>query len=497
MPPIMKKAMPFPLLPLTLAYLALPLLIFFCGWLKPVYAVLASASVIYGGWRLIKDWPAETCAFQLGEILVVTTASLALTAFVGIGDFVFQDFDWIKHNAVLFDCINVSWPVFLADDTGKWPLVYYLAYYLPAALVGKLFGYQTAQVALWIWSAMGVLLATLWFARLARLWGGIAFMAFFAFSGMDVLVNLHLVPGSGGSGTHAMLKYIPDQDWSYIWQFPSNYWALEWSPGQALSAWLCAAAFLGSPAPMRTAVLSFVFVCAIFWSLFTALGLLLVAGLLFLKERPLVSGTLVRCLIALSFPFLVLFAFFAGKNSTELSAQFGTIPFGWFYDFRLAPASPWLSVQFGLLFVVLEFGTLVLLLRYRFAKGTFERSLVDSSGLVLLLLMPVTLGFFNDLALRACAPPMFCLAVLTARAVFAREFSAPKYWMLCVVVLIGTLTPLLEACSHGRVVLQGNHNLFTVPHRVSAILNMTQAEGLLTQYVGSTNSFFVHYLIRQ
>ena len=133
-----QKIISVPLVSLTLSYLALPLVIFFCGWLKPGYAILAIAPLLLCGWRLIREWPAEPFSFQLREAGIVVVLSFALTAFVGIGAFGFQDYDWIKHNAVLFDCVNLPWPVSLTDGTTEWPLVYYLAYYLPAAVVGKI-----------------------------------------------------------------------------------------------------------------------------------------------------------------------------------------------------------------------------------------------------------------------------------------------------------------------------------------------------------------------
>ena len=42
---------------LTMLYLALPLVIFFVGWLRPVVAVLAVVPFLFGGWQLLRAWP--------------------------------------------------------------------------------------------------------------------------------------------------------------------------------------------------------------------------------------------------------------------------------------------------------------------------------------------------------------------------------------------------------------------------------------------------------
>lgn len=48
------------------------------------------------------------------------------------------------------------------------PLVYYIAYYLPAALLGKLGGWLWAHQVLFVWSWIGLILAMLWFIILNR-----------------------------------------------------------------------------------------------------------------------------------------------------------------------------------------------------------------------------------------------------------------------------------------------------------------------------------------
>jgi hypothetical protein len=490
-----KKTFQLPLVSLTLLYLALPLVIFFIGWLKPLYALLAIVPILFCGWRLIREWPVESHSFRWPETGFVTAFSFALAAFVGIGGFTFQDFDWIKHNAVLFDCVNLPWPVFLADGAAKWPLVYYLAYYLPAAVVGKIAGYAAAQVALWIWSSIGLALSCFWFARLTRLPASVAAIAFFAFSGWDFFANL-LVQIIGLSDNHGALKFYPNESWAKIWQFPSHFWMLQWSPGQALAAWLAAGLFLSAPNLLRPICFCFLFTCALFWTPFVAVGLFLLALFLSWRERPEFSCKSFFPIISLILPLGALTTFFTAKISPDVAVRFGTIPVDWFTQFHYAP-SPLKSVLLLFLFIVLEFGIFLWFIRARFQKGAHERNLADACGLSLILLLPVAMGSESDLSMRASAVPLFVVAVLLARTVLSAGLSPRMRRFLWLAILMGALTPLIEAARQGHNLLIGRHDPRTEPHQVSAVMNMPGHDHLKAQYVGSTNSFFVKNLIRE
>ena len=68
-------------------------------------------------------------------------------------------------------------------------LTYYVAYYLPAALVGKIAGWTAANVVLFAWSATGAALAFLWLVVLsgAPVWRCLA----------DIRALLRPRPGGG------------------------------------------------------------------------------------------------------------------------------------------------------------------------------------------------------------------------------------------------------------------------------------------------------------
>jgi len=214
------------------------------------------------------------------------------------------------------------------------------------------------------------------------------------------------------------------------------------------------------------------------------------------RERPIFSARQWLPGVGLVFPLGMLAAFYTAKTAPEVSARFGKIPVGWFFQFHYAPG-PLRAIFLLPLFIVLEFGILLWFVRIRFPKPGAERNLADASGLALILLLPVTVGYENDLALRASAVPLFCLAVLVARTVLSEGLPPRLRRWLWLVVLLGCLTPLIEATRQAHNLLIGRHDPRTVPHQVPAVLNMPGADGLKGQYVGSPNTFFWQNLARQ
>jgi hypothetical protein len=483
---------------LTLLYLAVPLVIFFAGWLKPVYAFLTIALLLVAGWQLARACLVQPARYRWSSVLFLAGFCLALTAFMGIGGFTPQISDWIQHNPILFDCVNLPWPVVLADGAERWPLGYYLGYYLPAALAGKVTGtgYAGAQVVLWLWTSLGLAMACGWFARLSRLPVVVASPAFFAFSGLTFVAN-PLVQVMGLAAKQSKYPFYPNEGWSRIWQFPSHFFMLEWAPGQALAGWLSAGMLLSCPKPQRLQAFVFLFICMLLWSPFAGLGLGLLAVFLAWREgvwwpvKPLVFT------FGLLLPLGVLMAFYTAKLSPEIAARFPPVSAGWFTRFHFAPG-PLLSIVLMLLFFGSQCGVFLWLIRARFGPGTEERNLADAAGLACLCLLPVTMGFYNDLCMRASAVPLFCLALLLARTVTTAGLAPGLRRWCWLVILIGGLTPLIEAAHTGYHLVTWQYDPRVVPHEVSAVVKMPDGnfEWMGAQFVGSTNSFFWRNLAR-
>lgn len=120
-------------------------------------------------------------------LYIVSYLFLGLPYFVFLGGWGPLDSDWLKHNAILRDLITESWPVIYDVSGHKIMLTYYTAYQLPAAVVGKLLGWQAANHVLFAYTTIGFCLSALWVWVLTgggRWW---IIMIFLAFSGMDFI----------------------------------------------------------------------------------------------------------------------------------------------------------------------------------------------------------------------------------------------------------------------------------------------------------------------
>ena len=145
------------LYPISLIYLALPYLIFFAGWLKPTLSIIISSLLIVSigiciknnRQPLVKNKSSNPIYVNWIDFSFTLILTVTLIGISGIGGFGFQEtYDWRKHNAILSDLINQAWPVIYFFKGQYYPLVYYIAYYLPSAVIGKLCSWSIANIFL-------------------------------------------------------------------------------------------------------------------------------------------------------------------------------------------------------------------------------------------------------------------------------------------------------------------------------------------------------------
>lgn len=175
----------------TILYLSLPIFLFLIGWLNPTFSILASCALIIGCVLFIRN-KEETQHIELKWYSVVFGLLLVFlwVYLSGTGGFAYQNSDYSKHNAILRDLIHYEWPViynYSTDYSNSAPLVYYVAYYLPAALAGKLFGWTIANVTMYLWTVLGVILSLYWLFRIIGKFKLSFILVFILFSGMDIL----------------------------------------------------------------------------------------------------------------------------------------------------------------------------------------------------------------------------------------------------------------------------------------------------------------------
>lgn len=231
-------------LPVRAAYifLALPMYIFFFGWLKLYLALIFAGLLSFGMFYAWKEAPAldvsQLCFKDLHKAVLIAVLAMVWVYFSGIGQFAFQNYDHMWRNAILEKLVDMEWPVIVTDTKGYFggpaAMIYYFAFWLPAACVGKMFSLGAAHVFLYWWSVIGVLITFTLVMCLRKKLSVWLIIGFTAFSGLDILGDFIL----HNSPEYTVLNSGHFEHWATGFQISSNTTQLFWVFNQAIPAWI-------------------------------------------------------------------------------------------------------------------------------------------------------------------------------------------------------------------------------------------------------------------
>lgn len=497
----------------AVVYLAIPYFLFLFGWLELPLALILGALLAFGGWLTVRDLhrgAATDAAFAspltYTNLAAVTLLAVGLVALSGIGGFGFQHYDWNKHNAILSDLVRESWPVGYTSYGRPVALVYYIAYYLPAALAGKLWGWPAANLALALWSVAGLILVLVLFLQAVnrrRVW--LVLFVFTLFSGLDVV---------GSPVTHSPLSVLwPEREfpavWSYwlnhdgwsAWQYSSNVKLLFTVPNQALAGWLITALIvLPLLAAKRSHSTLFLWGLSALWSPFITIGL---APLLLVDLLPGKNGESAdwrRLLSAQNLIGLLLLGVAALFYAAKLAPLSPLRETGFRAGFYLALVAGWLPrlhyLWLLLLFYLLEFGLFGWLIACAgVLRRTVDRQLFWAATGWLLVLPLWVFGAVNDLVMRASIPALWLYTLFLAQTVADADAQTRlRRWLLGGALLIAALNPLQDLLLHTRQLAARGTMQALPPADESILAQFADAPNRLVQYLGSRQTPFFEWL---
>ena len=434
----------------SLVFIFLPLVIFSVFWLRAA----ATVGVLFTsclGLYLIESYFVRTqsdrrISISIKHVIFISIMALAwslLGGFWGIGR---HASDWDKHYSVFRDLVFNPWPViYQGSDTaprGSY-LVYYTAFYLPAALIGKLLGWTAAHLFLGLWATIGMMLVFLWIHFIIPTRGLICCMIFPLMSGMDVLGSIIL---------RGVVWYSADEWWGnpsgepWLWQYSSNATLIDWVPQHALAGWICTGMLMGlrlntsltSGVWLAVACLSFL------WSPFVSLGLFFLLGFYSITTwnfRWLRTGVF----------FIPIF--FAGICYLKM-VRSEKIPSELIFGLMDGPAH-WLSLVW---FIIIEFGFFSFVCWKLLAAEESKKWLWGA--VTLLCVLPfIHVGDYSDLMLRGSIPGLFILWISSLTCIVKDDpFNIKnRWWYVALIagVCIGSLTPFMEYHLGFRQIGQG------------------------------------------
>lgn len=227
------------LLIISCIFLTLPLYIFLLCYLNLFIGIIGSIILSICIYRIIKNekiiFNFEFSKKNIFLLLISIILICIWCYFSGIGSFSYQNIDYNVRNAVLRDLINYKWPVIFEFNENVSNIinhnsagfVYYFSYFLPSALIGKIFGINFANIFLNLYSIVALILII--FLIRNKFNKNMLFVTIFFmfFSGLDILFNLN---------NFFTFEHI--EWWSKILQYSSNTTQLYWVFNQSIMMWL-------------------------------------------------------------------------------------------------------------------------------------------------------------------------------------------------------------------------------------------------------------------
>jgi hypothetical protein len=459
----------------TLAYAALPFLIFSLGWLRPQFGVPAATLLLVGIWRASRR--EETRSLSAHEAnaprpgvwerlatrdvavlvgLAVLVGGLAL--YSGAGGWAYQYQDYSRHNAFLADLMEYPWPLaFEATPPSGKPgvLAFYIANALPSATLGRWFGWEAANTASLVWTGVGLYLAVLWFMRVVgRTSFGLGVLFLF-FGGLDIVGRTALL-GFPSDLTRLlgnwMVEYSvgpailgePIRLSGIFFYYPSNLSFIYYAPQHALGPWLCVLMILYDAIRAKTCRRSVLLLSLIFlWSAFAFLGTIpiLLAAIWLTRGRGLMSfeNVVVGGTVG------ILTFLYVGSNNAD-----------YVHGFLWAAHDLRELLPFLFFFYAVEFGLYALIVP---RPGAGEPNSIDPFWLrlavVCLIAAPwYVLGQFNDLTTKVSIPGLLVLQVYLGAALVAAKPGTQRLraYVLIGLLVVGSMAALSDV---GRGVTRG------------------------------------------
>lgn len=519
----------------TFGYLILPYLVFFGGWARLPVAAILILILLTGTWAaacIIRQRnpvdPGDTDMLSLRDVLIYLSPVFVIALIAGVGGWGFQYGDWAKHNAILSDLIEYSWPVVYDINGEKLLLTYYTAYQLPAALVGKVFGWSAANHFLFFYTLIGFCLCALWIRVLTQVRWWWLLILFLGFSGMDVFGQLISI-ASRASSFSDIVYSVKDVafkaqhlEWWGGWGFAqySSIAALIFLvPNQATAGWLLTAMMLNDARQgnLRMTAIYYLALCSL-WTPFVAIGLLpLVAFLLLfeLKNEGLnwkafrLQGTMVTVTGLVTGLMVAIYLYGRFQPFVMPLDMSGII-----YDEKITFTfwrSPDMFVLRYVLFVLLEFALLhALLYWYLYIewKPKFKPllTLLLYSSAFLLLLPFLNWGWNNEPSMRSSIPTLFITLLITCVVLADSRKTTNSLWIKRGIVLLLLAGGLNSTFEIGRqvvhIAIRGDLIEVAEQNKIESIFEIQERQykkyhNFVGQYVGSPDSYYMKYLAPQ
>ena len=409
---------------LCLGFLALPVLIFFTGYLRPYVGIpldiLLIGVCVMSVIDCVKDQEkkplfsdATAIKIPVSYLIGFALTAVAVSFVSGVGEFIFTLNDHPYRRAIMNDLVNYKWPVIydystqtnpevieqIGRTSGTYAFMYYFTYWLPSALIGKAFGSLAGNIALMIWNALGIFLTFIGVSKVAGRASFTVPFVYICFAGLDVIPNI----------VHVFIQwkaYNGIEAWLPVLAYMSNFAELTSVFHQCVPCWLIVTLMLMSHNTRSIGLLGGMLLAYSPWGVIGLFPLAVVRAF----SKPMNEGGIKRVLLNIfsiinivsCIVIVFVYAPFYMGNHNSVSDK------GFFWKFTSGPME---AVAIYIFFVLIEILPFALILWKTDKKNVlFIASLIE---LMIIPLYKVTLA--NDFCLRSSMAARFILCILLAR----------------------------------------------------------------------------------
>lgn len=422
-------------------YLLLPFIIFAAGWLKIWVAVIILLLLAFSIFKLIQHapslWRPEFTRDNIEKLIFIFGIICLWVYLSGIGKAVFQNSDHTARNAIFDILVKNDWPVMNsgANGSGATGLIYYIGFWLPSAVIGKLFGIQAGYHMQMIWAVLGIMLFYYFLCTRTKkleVWP-LAVLIFF--SGLDY-IGYYLL----GTDMSTITSTMHLEWWNDPYQLSSMTTQLFWVFNQCIPVWLATALLLNTKDNKAVIILLAV---TMLTSTLPFIGLIPIVAYMILKRKYEKKQRWRKEFVKDLFTFenvvgggiigIISFVYLSGNFSGGLISTSGNAAKQNGYDG---------SLILWILTIVLEVGVYLLLVY----KKERNNGLFYVIAAELCFFPLIRVGTSSDFCMRAVIPAQVVLLIFVIdllRDACIRKQKVMIY-VLVITLGIGSITPIHE-----------------------------------------------------
>ena len=419
-------------------YIGLPVLIFIIGWIKWWISIPVSLIILYSLYTAVRKNNTAALKLQKSDrkTLIATLVLICIwVVFSGIGGFLHQNSDHAYRNTIYKLLVNENWPVqrevLTEAGTQTRVLSYYIGFWLPSAIFGKIFGLTAGFVFQFFWAILGLSLIYLKLSQRLGRYSIFPLLIFILFSGLDAAGFLVTGKNLFSYGITFHLEW-----WlSFDYQFSSHTTMLFWVFNQAIYGWLLTLLILGEEDNRHSVV---IWSCGLLTCTIPFVGMLpfLCYKIIINFKKEAKSTSPKKALMQLF--------------SIENILGGGAIGIISFIYLRNNASAGRVSSSLGL--TLAEFGNVALFLLieagiyYILVFKDHKKNPLYYISLAMLIVCPfVRINGGNDFCMRASMPSLLVLCLFVTESLFITwKKEKLRFAALLLAFLIGCITPAHE-----------------------------------------------------